>query len=64
MTTESEAPLAWPFRIPVLRVFLLPFVQTRKRDHLLLILLGRALMPWTRAASASARTTTQVEAAA
>ncbi len=31
---------------------------------LLLILLGRALMPWTRAASASARTTTQVEAAA
>lgn len=40
MTTESEAPHAWPFRIPVLRVFLLPFVQTRKRDRLLLILLG------------------------
>lgn len=40
MTTESEAPLAWPFRIPVLRVFLLPFVQTRKRDRLLLILLA------------------------
>lgn len=40
MTTESEAPLAWPFRIPVLRVFLLPFVQTRKRDRLLLVLLA------------------------
>ena len=40
MTTESETPLAWPFRIPVLRVFLLPFVQTRKRDRLLLILLA------------------------
>lgn len=40
MTTESEAPLACPFRIPVLRVFLLPFVQTRKRDRLLLILLA------------------------
>jgi len=40
MTTESEAPLAWPFRIPVLRVFLLPFVQNRKRDRLLLILLA------------------------
>lgn len=40
MTTESEAPLAWPFRIPVLRVFLLPFVQTGKRDRLLLILLA------------------------
>lgn len=40
MTTESEATLAWPFRIPVLRVFLLPFVQTRKRDRLLLILLA------------------------
>ncbi|MEQ2952720.1 hypothetical protein [Collinsella sp. CLA-AA-H302] len=40
MTTESEAPLAWPFRIPVLRVFLLQFVQTRKRDRLLLILLA------------------------
>lgn len=40
MTTESEAPLAWPFRMPVLRVFLLPFVQTRKRDRLLLILLA------------------------
>lgn len=40
MTTESEAPLAWPFRIPVLRVFLLPFVRTRKRDRLLLILLA------------------------
>lgn len=40
MTTESESPLAWPFRIPVLRVFLLPFVQDRKRDRLLLILLA------------------------
>ena len=40
MTTESEAPLAWPFRIPVLRVFLLPFVQDRKRDRLLLALLA------------------------
>lgn len=40
MPTEREAPLAWPFRIPVLRVFLLPFVQTRKRDRLLLILLA------------------------
>lgn len=40
MTTESEATLAWPFRIPVLRVFLLPFVQTEKRDRLLLILLA------------------------
>lgn len=40
MTTESEAPLALPFRIPVLRVFLLPFVQNRKRDRLLLILLA------------------------
>lgn len=40
MTTESEATLAWPFRIPVLRVFLLPFVQTRKRDRLLFILLA------------------------
>lgn len=40
MTTESEAPHAWPFRIPVLRVFLLPFVQTRKRDRLMLILLA------------------------
>ena len=36
MTTESEAPLAWPFRIPVLRVFLLPFVPPRQRDRLLL----------------------------
>lgn len=40
MTTESEGPLAWPFRIPALRVFLLPFVQTKKRDRLLLILLA------------------------
>lgn len=40
MTTESEAPLAWPFRIPVLRVFLLPFVQDGKRDRLFLILLA------------------------
>ena len=40
MTTESEALLAWPFRMPVLRVFLLPFVQNRKRDRLLLILLA------------------------
>lgn len=40
MTTESEAPLAWPFRIPILRVFLLPFVENRKRDRLLLILLA------------------------
>lgn len=40
MTTESEASHAWPFRVPVLRVFLLPFVQTRKRDRLLLILLA------------------------
>ena len=40
MTTDSEATLAWPFRIPVLRVFLLPFVRNRKRDRLLLILLA------------------------
>lgn len=40
MTTESEAPFAWPSRMPVLRVFLLPFVQNRKRDRLLLILLA------------------------
>lgn len=40
MTTESETPLAWPFRVPVLRVFLLPFVQDRTRDRLLLILLA------------------------
>lgn len=40
MTTESETPLAWPFRIPILRVFLLPFVENRKRDRLLLILLA------------------------
>lgn len=40
MTTESEAPLAWPFRIPVLRFFLLPFVQDGKRDRLFLILLA------------------------
>lgn len=45
MTTESEATLVWPFRIPVLRVFLLPFVQTRKRDHLLLILLACIMSP-------------------
>lgn len=40
MTTESNSDLPLPFRIPVLRVFLLPFVQTRKRDRLLLILLA------------------------
>lgn len=40
MTTESNPNLPLPFRIPVLRVFLLPFVQTRKRDRLLLILLA------------------------
>ena len=40
MTTESNPNLPLPFRIPVLRVFMLPFVQTRKRDRLLLILLA------------------------
>ena len=40
MTTESKTQLAWPFRIPVLRVFLLPFVRDGKRDRLLLILLA------------------------
>lgn len=40
MPTESNPNLPLPFRIPVLRVFLLPFVQTRKRDRLLLILLA------------------------
>lgn len=40
MQTESNPNLPLPFRIPVLRVFLLPFVQTRKRDRLLLILLA------------------------
>lgn len=40
MTTESNPNLPLPFRIPVLRVFLLPFVQTGKRDRLLLILLA------------------------
>lgn len=40
MPTESNPNLPLPFRIPVLRVFLLPFVQTRKRDRLLLVLLA------------------------
>lgn len=40
MTTESNPNLPLPFRIPVLRVFLLPFVRNRKRDRLLLILLA------------------------
>ena len=40
MPTESNPNLPLPFRIPVLRVFLLPFVQTGKRDRLLLILLA------------------------
>lgn len=40
MATESEAPPAWPFRMPFLRVFLLPFVQSGRRDRLLLALLA------------------------
>ena len=40
MPTERDTLLAWPFRIPVLRVFLLPFVQDGKRDRLFLILLA------------------------
>lgn len=40
MPTERDTQLALPFRIPVLRVFLLPFVQDGKRDRLLLILLA------------------------
>lgn len=40
MTTESNPNLSLPFRIPVLRVFLLPFVRDRKRDRLLLALLA------------------------
>lgn len=40
MTTESNPNLPLPFRILVLRVFLLPFAQDRKRDRLLLILLA------------------------
>lgn len=40
MTTESNPNLPLPFRIPVLRVFLLPFVSDRKRDRLLLALLA------------------------
>lgn len=40
MTTESNPNLPLPFRIPVLRVFLLPFVRDRKRDRLLLALLA------------------------
>lgn len=40
MTTESNPNLSLPFRIPVMRVFLLPFVRDRKRDRLLLALLA------------------------
>lgn len=40
MPTERDTQLALPFRIPVLRVFLLPFVQDGKRDCLFLILLA------------------------
>lgn len=40
MPTERDTQLALPFRIPVLRVFLLPFVQDGKRDRLFLILLA------------------------
>lgn len=40
MPTERDTQLALPFRIPVLRVFLLPFVRDRKRDRLLLALLA------------------------
>lgn len=40
MTTEGNPNLPLPFRIPVLRVFLLPFVQTGRRDRLLLALLA------------------------
>lgn len=40
MPTERDTQLALPFRVPVLRVFLLPFVQDGKRDRLLLILLA------------------------
>lgn len=40
MPTERDTQLVLPFRIPVLRVFLLPFVQDGKRDRLFLILLA------------------------
>ncbi|VWL87548.1 Uncharacterised protein [Collinsella aerofaciens] len=40
MTTEGNPNLPLPFRIPVLRVFLLPFAQTGRRDRLLLALLA------------------------
>lgn len=40
MTTEGNPNPPLPFRIPVLRVFLLPFVQDRTRDRLLLALLA------------------------
>ena len=40
MPTERDTQLALPFRIPVLRVFMLPFVQDGKRDRLFLILLA------------------------
>lgn len=40
MTTEGNPNPPLPFRIPVLRVFLLPFVQTGRRDRLLLALLA------------------------
>lgn len=40
MPTERDTQLALPFHIPVLRVFLLPFVQDGKRDRLFLILLA------------------------
>lgn len=40
MPTEGNPNLPLPFRIPVLRVFLLPFVRDGKRDRLLLVLLA------------------------
>lgn len=40
MTTEGNPNPPLPFRIPVLRVFLLPFVQDGRRDRLLLALLA------------------------
>lgn len=40
MPTERNSALALPFRIPVLRIFLLPFVQDGKQHRLFLILLA------------------------
>lgn len=43
MRTESEPQLALPFRIPVLRIFTLPFIRAEKRDVALLGILAAFL---------------------